>query len=107
MNVRELQEEAHETAISKGWTDNRNIGELIALMHSELSEALEEWRTGRPVDEIYFNGNKPEGFVIELADTFIRILNACGALGLDLEAATIMKLSYNKTREFKHGGKIA
>ena len=42
MDLKEFQKEVHQTAIDHGWWEtDRNIGEQIALMHSELSEALE------------------------------------------------------------------
>lgn len=76
-------------------------------MHSELSEALEVYRNGYDPNVVYFDKGKPEGFAIELADCFIRILDTCEALGIDLQLATEMKLAYNKTRPFRHGGKRA
>src|SRR3990172_10627417 len=101
MTITELQKEIHDTANSKGWWDApRNIGELIALCHSELSEALEEIRSGsNPVHIDYeIESRKPIGFPIELADVVIRILDIAGGLGIDLEQAMHVKMAYNKTR---------
>lgn len=110
MTIPDMMREIHETAVSKGWWDNgdRNFGEQIALFHSELSEALEEWRNGRPLEEVYFGeGGKPEGVPIELADAVIRIMDTCGRYGIDLEKAILTKMAYNKTRVRRHGGKVA
>jgi NTP pyrophosphatase (non-canonical NTP hydrolase) len=84
-------------------SDKTNVPEKIALIHSELSEALEEWReTGE--DKLYIcPDGKPEGFSIELADTVIRILDLCDALEIDLAEAIDIKMRYNETREAKHG----
>jgi hypothetical protein len=80
-------------------------------MHSELSEALEEYRAGHAVREVYITqdkqGNdKPEGIGIELADCVIRILHYCGHFGIPLQALIEMKMAYNEKRPFKHGGKL-
>ena len=78
MNLRELQQEAHAIALSKGWWDEeRTFGDLIALVHSELSEALEAYRLNpNSVGPIYWHnvGTKrpPFGVAIELADVVIR-----------------------------------
>lgn len=119
MNLTEFAKEVHQNAIDHGWWDEpRSFGEVIALCHSELSEALEEYRAGRPmeyVDEIetvtritdpsQFNGRKPEGIAVEMSDCIIRILDWCGKSGLDIDRIIREKHEYNKTRPYRHGGK--
>jgi NTP pyrophosphatase (non-canonical NTP hydrolase) len=99
--------DAFNNAVLKGWHEKeRTIGDQIALMHSELSEALEEHRNGHQPNEIYFaDGGKPEGIPVELADCIIRIFDFCGKYDIDLEHAIEIKMEYNKTRPFRHGGK--
>ena len=96
-------------ASSKGWWDEkRNVGESLCLIHSEVSEALEEYRKGVDLKEIYFDGaGKPLGFPTELADVVIRLLDLCGGLDIDLEDAIKVKMKYNKKRSYRHGNKIA
>lgn len=107
MQIEDIINEAGETAQSKGWHDKpRSVPELLCLMHSELSEALEEFRKGLPLHEIYYEGSKPCGFLTELADVVIRIGDMCWQLDLDLEKALELKLAGNKLREYRHGGKI-
>ena len=112
LTIRELQERAHKTAIEHGWwTGERNVGELIALMHSELSEALEEWReygyvSARRAWEAGAEP-KPVGLGAELADCVIRIADFCKHYNLDLAALLEMKMEYNETRPYRHGGKRA
>lgn len=106
MNIEELQKDIHENAKAHGWWDEeRTFGELIALCHSELSEALEEYRNGRDMTEGYLNKGKPEGIPVELADVVIRIMDMCEHYGIDLESAILEKHRYNLTRPYKHGGK--
>ena len=110
MTIAEMARSVYLTAKTKGWWDGgegTSVGTKIALMHSELSEALEEFRKTPDRLEMYFEGesDKPEGFVVELADCVIRIMDLCEHLGLDLEQALELKAEYNKTRPYKHGGK--
>lgn len=107
MDINKLIEKSHDIAISKGWWDKeREIPELIALIHSELSEALEEYRVSENLD-IRYEKNKPEGFVVELADVLIRIFDLSGKYKIDLKKALEIKLKYNETREYRHGNKKA
>lgn len=93
----------HNTAKSKGWWDKeRNDGEAIALMHSELSEALEGLRAGNPADDKLPWFNSAE---VELADCIIRILDLGCARGWRIPDALLDKMEYNEGREYKHGGK--
>lgn len=100
-SIRILSIEIHEWAVSKGfWGKDKNDGECIALMHSELSETLESIRKGSPADEHCPRFTNTE---IELADCMIRIMDYCAAKNLRLSEAIQAKMNYNKTRPFKHG----
>ena len=104
LTINELVEVAHYFAASKGfWDDEPNLGEKIALIHSELSEALEEVRAGHKPDEVYEVNGKPEGLPIELADAVIRIADLCGYYDIDLNEAVDKKIMYNDRRPTKHG----
>ena len=117
----ELAWEIHENAMAHGWwEENRTFPEIVALCHSELSEALEEYRNARPMvycvnpdEDVCCNvcgfrdgKAKPEGIATEMADCIIRILDWAGAEGIDMDAIIRAKMDYNKTRPYKHGGKV-
>jgi hypothetical protein len=110
------------------------ITEKLDLIHSEISEALEELRKGHDPLKVYYSQTfkhedrevihysseqeweivdgvrrpllKPEGFIIELADAVIRIGDLVYLLGGDLEGSIAEKHDYNRTRPYKHGKKF-
>lgn len=93
---------AHRTATDAGWYCDpqtgapvaRNFGEVVALMHSELSEALEADRKGLMDDKLPHR----DGREVEFADCIIRILDTAAALGLDVAGAVIEKNRFNRVR---------
>lgn len=101
--INALVHEVHGRNVLAGWWSDlitgerkdRNVGELLCLVHSEISEGLEGYRknlkdthlTTRPMLEV------------EMADAVIRILDLCGGLGLDLGGALVDKLAYNAERQ--------
>lgn len=116
----ELQTDVHDLACEKGWWDGYDrddqgrlilstdqVISKIALIHAELSEAVEEARKSPNYSEIYYDSSKPEGFAVELADALIRILDLFGALGIDASEIVRIKHEYNRTRPHRHGGKLA
>ena len=93
---------AHDTALEKGWwEDNRSDGEIIALIHSELSEALEYLRKD-PFEHDDKIGTF-YGVEAELADVIIRIMDVAQARDWRVAEALIEKMVYNSNREPKHG----
>ena len=126
--LNKLRDEIHEYAINKGfWDKERETGTLLMLCVSELSEAMEADRRGKYADiaaynecenaDDIFEGDKQmylvssfqclikDTFEDELADTIIRILDLCGAKGIDIEKHIELKMKYNATRERMHGKK--
>lgn len=129
----EMADEINQNAVDHGfYEDAPSLPERLMLMVTELSEALEEHRDGKPVTYLVCNhwddsvggkpcrgcgiahraepcgyrGKKPEGIGVELADCAIRILDTCSFQGIDIGTLIVEKHEYNKTRPYKHGGKL-
>lgn len=105
-----LQKRSHALAQQKGFYEEpRTIGDAIALIHSECSEALDEFRDSTSVEDLlhvrYREDGKPEGFSIELADAVIRLGDLAESLGIDLGAMIVLKHAWNETRPHRHGNK--
>lgn len=98
-----LVELAHKTAKDAGWYRNpktgrkvkRNFGEVVALMHSELSEALEHDRKGTNDKHLKHRN----GVEVEFGDVFLRIGDTAGANGLDVAGSVIEKNRFNQRRK--------
>lgn len=110
MNLNDLSEAVHAANI-RWWQDpktglpiQRNKGELIALIHSELSEALEGERKNLNDDKLPHRKMAE----VELVDALIRIFDYAGGFGYDLQGAFDEKMAYNAKRiDHSHEARLA
>ena len=91
----------YTNAVNHGfWKEDPNDGERMALIHAEISEALEALRDNNPTSSKIMEFSSVEE---ELADAVIRIMDYCFGKDLDIAGAIEAKIEYNKDREFMHG----
>ncbi len=98
--INDLCVQVHQ-ANHKWWVDintgvvlNRNVGEMLCLVHSEISEAMEGHRKNLQDDKLPHR----KMIEVELADAIIRIFDIAAGLGLDLGGAYVEKMAYNAVR---------
>ena len=113
LGINEMAEEAFNTAKANGFhtnpLDTVRVLSMLALIHSEVSEATEDARIVPPEElktPTYLETGKPLGFASELADVIIRVGDTAHVLGVDLEKAVREKMAYNKTRPHRHGKRV-
>lgn len=88
-------DEVHKNAVNHGWWENNpKFPEIAALIHSEVSEALEAYRN-----------RKYNKIGEELADVILRILDYCSAKKIHIEYEMVKKHKFNRTRPYRHGNK--
>lgn len=125
MHINELSKEIHQNAVDKGfWDKERNMGEMLMLIVSELSEALEAHRIekyanwkGYDSQMQFWTGTENEyqrkeisefeycikdSFEDELADVAIRLFDLAHGKNIDLEKHILAKMNYNKSRDRMH-----
>ena len=116
-NINEMGRLIHEISTSKGFKSPSldNLPEKLMLSVSELAEALEEHRSGKPL--VYWKNDKPEGILVEIADSVIRNLHMMHGLLLEAAKENLndgveelnisdiinLKVGFNAGRPFQHG----
>jgi len=124
-----LRDEAYDNAKAHGFHDvSRTVGDAMMLITTEVAEAFEAYREGGKLNEMLYEAlpgyppnpaglerksqspdgrlYKPVGVPSEMADIIIRVLDFCGEHAIDIERITLEKMAYNRSRPFKHGGKV-
>lgn len=135
LSISAMVQRAHATALSRGWhgrhlevvghlsdarestasmvtltrmiheVESERFGALMALLGTEIAEAMEAYRERGLESWLDPVSGKPEGVPAELADVLIRLGDICGFYNINLEATTLDKMAYNESRPHRHGGK--
>lgn len=119
--INDLAKQIQRNNVEKGFYEEaKNLGEMLALIHSEVSEALEADRKDHyfkgDIQSILhqedqenfkaqFSNQVKSSFEDELADIMIRVMDLAAYKGVDLEAHIQVKMRYNALRAYKHGKK--
>ena len=120
--INKLSKEIHETNKKNGFYEHeKNIGKMLMLIVTKVTEAFEadrkdKWSTDMSLswaqstnDAPHFKDHYEETikgkFQDELADIMIRVMDLAAFKGIDLEGHILLKMEYNKMREYKHGKK--
>ena|SRR5690348_15207985 len=123
-SLNDLAQAIYQRNIEKGFYEKeKNIGEMLCFIHSEVSEALEADRNrsyckmSQSEKNVLFGWTRDEDFVNdyklkvkgtfeeEMADILIRVLDMCAFKGIDIVAHVSAKIRYNQSREKYHGKK--
>ncbi len=122
MNLAKFAREIHEQSVAHGWWENGDLIEKLTMIHSEISEAVDEYRNARPMvyvpdlvsddeavpryetDWAKFDGRKPEGIAVELADMCIRIFDLMAHCGCEdvLQVTDLLLLGGRMERSLPH-----